>query len=127
MWSSCSRWGIASLLLLGALGTGCGFGGMNNDPFVSEGPEVSMKDVMSGTEVHMHLVVTDEDGDEITYKWGQSPPEPAGWYSNIAVPEPDWVAPDVTEPTNFQLQVNIRDDEGSWLVSWTTILVHPRQ
>jgi hypothetical protein len=127
MWSSFSCRRVASLLLLGTLGTGCGFGAMNNDPLVKEGPEVSMKDVVSGTEVHVHMLVTDEDGDKITYKWGQSPPEPAGWYSNIAVPEPDWVAPDVAEPTSFQLQVNIRDSEGSWLVSWTTIQVHPRQ
>jgi len=127
MWSSYSRRGIASLLLLGALGTGCGFEGRNNDPFVREGPEVSMKDVVSGTTVHLHLVVTDEDGDEITYKWAQSPSEPAGWFTNLAISEPDWVAPEVTEPTSFLLQVNIRDGEGSWLVSWTTIQVRPRQ
>ncbi len=127
MGSSCSRWGIASLLLLGSLGTGCGLGGMNNSPIVEEGPEVSMKDVESGTEVHMHLVVTDEDGDKLIYRWIQTPLEPAGSFSDTSVREPDWIAPEVTQPTSFLLKVSIQDGEGSSLLSWTTIQVHPRQ
>jgi hypothetical protein len=127
MWSSYSRWGVASLLLLGALGTGCGLGGRNNSPIVMEGPEVSMKDVASGTEVQMHLVVTDEDGDRLIYRWIQTPSEPAGSFSDTAVREPNWVAPEVTQPTSFLLKVSIQDGEGSSLLSWTTIQVHPRQ
>ncbi|HYH97541.1 hypothetical protein [Hyalangium sp.] len=123
---SCSRWGVASLLLVGALGVGCGLGGPNNSPVVTEGPEVSLKNVASGTEVQMHLVVTDEDGDPLIYKWVQSPPEPAGTYSDTSVKEPSWIAPEVTEAKSFLLQVNIRDGEGSSLVSWTSIQVHPR-
>ncbi len=127
MWSSCSRWGVASLLLLGALGTGCGLGWENNSPIVMEGPEVSMKSVTSGTEVHMHLVVTDEDGDQLKYRWIQTPEEPAGEFSDTAVREPNWIAPEVTAPTSFLLKVSILDGEGSALVSWTTIQVLPRQ
>jgi len=127
MSSFCSHWGVASLLLLGVLGTGCGLGAANNSPVVTEGPEVSLKDVVSGTEVQMHLVVKDEDGDELIYRWIQAPSEPAGLYSDTSVEEPSWVAPEVTEVKSFLLKVSIQDGEGSSLVSWTTIQVHPRQ
>jgi hypothetical protein len=100
---------------------------MNNTPIVTEGPEVSMKDVASGTEVQMHLVVEDEDGDRLIYRWIQTPPEPAGSFSDTAVREPNWIAPEVTGPTSFLLKVSIQDGEGSSLLSWTTIQVHPRR
>jgi hypothetical protein len=102
-------------------------GGDNNSPIVREGPEVSMKSVASGTEVHMHLVVTDEDGDLLKYRWIQAPEQPAGEFSDTAVREPNWIAPEVTAPTSFLLKVNIQDGAGSSLVSWTTIQVLPRQ
>lgn len=121
-----SHRGGASLLLLGVLGTGCGFGPPNHNPIVSAGPAPSSKDVVSGTEVQMHLVVTDEDGDELRYRWIQSPSEPAGTYSNPEEGEPTWVAPEVTKVTSFLLKVNIRDGEGSSLSGSTTVQVHPR-
>lgn len=124
--SFCARWGIASLLL-GMLGTGCGFGPANNDPIVFEGPEASLKDVVSGTEVQMHLVVRDADGDPLAYRWVQSPSDPAGTYSDPLVGEPTWTAPEVTEVRSFLLKVNIRDGEGSSLIAQTTVQVHPRQ
>jgi hypothetical protein len=126
MASFCSRWGVPSLLLLGVLGSGCGFGAANNSPIVTEGPEASLKDVVSGTEVQMHLVVKDEDGDDLVYRWVQAPSEPAGTYSDTEVGEPTWIAPEVSEVKSFLLKVNIRDGEGSSLVSWTTVQVHPR-
>ena len=95
MSSFCSHWGVASLAL-GVLGAGCGFGPANNSPIVTEGPEVSLKDVVSGTEVQMHLVVEDEDGDDLAYRWIQAPSEPAGRYSDPSVEEPTWIAPEVT-------------------------------
>jgi hypothetical protein len=127
MSSFCSRWGVASLLLLGALGTGCGLGAGNKSPVVMAGPELSLKDVVSGTEVQVHLVVEDEDGDELIYRWLQAPSEPAGTYSDTTVKEPSWVAPEVSEVKSFLLKVSIQDGEGSSLLSWTTVQVHPRQ
>jgi hypothetical protein len=126
MSSFCSHWGVASLLL-GVLGTGCGFGPANNSPIVTEGPEVSLKDVVSGTEVQMHMVVQDEDGDDLTYRWVQSPSEPAGMYSDTSVEEPSWIAPEVTQVKSFLLKVSILDGEGSSLLATTTVQVHPRQ
>ncbi|MBN1203424.1 MAG: hypothetical protein JXB05_00685 [Myxococcaceae bacterium] len=104
-----------------------GCGGFNESPIVTEGPAVSLKDVESGTEVQMHLVVKDKDGDKITYKWIQTPEEPAGTFSSTAVAEPSWTAPEVTQATSFLLKVNILDGEGGALLSWTTIQVRPRQ
>ena len=127
MSSFCSRWGVASLLLLGVLGTGCGLGPANNSPIVREGPEPSLKDVVAGTEVQMHLVVTDEDGDELIYRWIQTPMVPEGIYSDPTVKEPSWIAPEVSAVKSFLLKVSIQDGEGSSLVTWTTIQVHPRQ
>jgi hypothetical protein len=125
MVSSCSRWSVASLLLLGTLVGGCGH--FNQSPIVTEGPEVSLKDVESGTQVQMHLVVKDSDGDVLTYKWIQTPEEPAGTFSDTGAAEPSWTAPEVTRPTSFLLKVNILDGEGGALLSWTTIQVRPRQ
>ena len=78
-----------------------------------------MKDVVSGTEVQTHLVVTDEDGDQLIYRWIQTPSQPEGSFSDTAGREPNWIAPEVTQPTSFLLKVSIQDGEGSSLVSWT--------
>jgi hypothetical protein len=123
--SSGSCWSVA--LLLGMLGTGCGLGGLNNTPVVTEGPELSLKDVTPGTEVQTHLVVTDEDGDTLHYQWLQTPEEPAGTFSDTFAQEPSWVAPEVTQSTTFTLKVRIRDGGRGLLVGLTTIQVHPRQ
>ncbi len=122
MVSFCSRWAVMSLLLLG---TGCG--GLNKSPVVTEGPEVSSNDVVAGTEVRMHLVVTDQDGDPLSYKWLQEPGDPAGSFSDISVQEPSWVAPDVTSPQSFLLKVIIMDPERATLLGTTTVQVRPRQ
>jgi hypothetical protein len=126
MLGSCSRWVVLSLWALG-LGTGCLFGGPNNIPVVTEGPLLSEKDVVSGTQVAVHLVVTDEDDDKLLYKWVQEPAEPAGVFSDTGVREPSWTAPEVTVATSFLLKVNIQDGEGGALLSWTTIQVRPRR
>ena len=120
-----SRCRVVSLLLLGALGTGCG--GFNKSPVVQEGPVVSQKDVASGTEVQMHLVVTDADGDPLSFKWLQTPEEPGGEFSDLTVPEPSWVAPEVTAPKQFTLEVIIMDPDRATLLSFTSIQVHPRR
>jgi len=116
------RWGVVSLLLLGA---GCGTG-FNRSPEVQAGPAVSSSEVVSGDEVQMHLVVTDADGDPLTYKWLQDPPAPAGAFSDISVQEPRWVAPTVDAPQHFQLKVVIMDPERVTLVGMTSILVSPK-
>jgi hypothetical protein len=103
-------------------------GGLNHSPVVTEGPSLSENDVESGTEVVVHLVVTDEDeDDEMLYKWVQNPPEPAGTFSDPSVREPSWTAPEVTEPRSFLLRVNIQDGSGGALVSSVTVQVRPRQ
>ena len=121
MKSFCSRWAVMSLLLLG---TGCGVS-FNKLPLVTEGPAVSENDIVSGTEVRMHLVVSDEDGDPLSYKWIQSPEAPAGAFSDISVKEPSWVAPPVTSVQTFVLQVVIMDPEHATVVGLTSVLVHP--
>jgi hypothetical protein len=126
MLTSCSRWVVLSLWALG-LGTGCLIGGVNNSPVVTEGPSLSQKDVLSGTEVAVHLVVTDEDEDEITYRWVQMPEEPAGTFSDTRAREPTWTAPEVTAVTSFLLKVNILDGNGGALLSSTTVQVRPRR
>lgn len=122
MESFCSRWAVVSLLLLG---TGCGVG-FNKSPVVKEGPAVSEEEVVSGTEVRMHLVVTDEDGDPLSYQWVQEPANPAGAFSDISVKEPSWVAPPVSSDQNFVLKVVIMDPEHATLLGLTSILVHPQ-
>ncbi|WP_224249210.1 hypothetical protein [Hyalangium gracile] len=125
MKSSSSRWAVVALLVVAALGTGCGTG-FNNSPLVTEGPMVSSRDVASGDEVQMHLVVTDKDGDPLVYNWLQEPLAPAGSFSDVTVREPSWVAPEVSSPRTFVLKVTIKDPENATLISWTSILVHPR-
>jgi hypothetical protein len=126
MMSLGSRCRVVSLLLLGALGAGCGTG-FNKSPVVQEGPVASEKDVASGTEVQMHLVVTDADGDPLSFKWLQTPEEPGGSFSDITVAEPSWVAPEVTAPQRFTLEVIIMDPDRATLLSFTSIQVHPRK
>ncbi|MFL5345498.1 MAG: hypothetical protein ACJ8AT_11925 [Hyalangium sp.] len=122
MVSFCSRWGVVSLLLLG---TGCGVG-FNKSPVVTEGPAVSEEEIASGTEVRMHLVVTDEDGDPLSYKWVQEPADPAGSFSDINVKEPSWVAPPVSSDQYFVLKVIIMDPEHATLLGMTSVLVRPK-
>lgn len=121
MKSFCSRWAVMSVLLLG---TGCGVS-FNKLPVVTEGPVVSAHEVVSGTEVRMHLVVTDEDGDPLSYEWHQAPVDPAGAFSDTSVKEPSWVAPLVTSDQSFVLQVAITDPERAPVLGMTSILVHP--
>jgi hypothetical protein len=123
MVSSCSRWAVMSLWL-GVLGVGCT--GFNKSPVVREGPTVSSSEVVSGAEVRTHLVVTDEEGDALTYQWLQAPEEPSGAFSDTSAPEPSWTAPVVTATQSFQLKVIIMDAAGGTLVSWTSIQVKPR-
>ncbi len=118
-----SRWVGVSLLLLGAAGCGTGF---NRSPVVQEGPVASVRDVASGEQVQMHLVVTDADGDELTYRWSQSPEEPAGVFSDISEREPGWTAPEVTKTQEFTFKAVIKDPSSATLLSYTSILVHPR-
>jgi hypothetical protein len=125
MLSSGLRWGVKSLGL-GLLVAGCGLGDIGTTPVVTLGPRVSPSEVVSGTEVQIMLQVTDKDGDTPLYRWSQMPTEPAGSFSDKHIREPIWTAPEVPEPTSFRLEVNIRDDHGNALQSWTSILVRPR-
>ncbi len=118
----CSRWLVASLLVLGV---GCGTG-FNKSPVVSEGPEASVSETVSGTEVRLHLVVTDAEGDPLTFQWLQDPVDPGGTFSDTTVMEPSWVAPPVSSTKSFVLKVYIRDNEST-LLGLTTVTVHPKQ
>jgi hypothetical protein len=127
MLTSCLRWGVL-WLWAGGLGTGCLLGGINHMPVVTEGPSLSENDVESGTEVAVHMVVTDaNEDDELIYRWVQTPEEPAGTFSDTRVREPSWTAPEVTAPRSFLLRVNIQDGAGGALLSSTTIQVRPRR
>jgi hypothetical protein len=108
--------GVVVALALGALGTGCL---VNNPPQVTVGPRPNSLVVVPGGELTMQLEVSDPDGDEITYLWGQIPPEPAGRFSDINARNPTWTAPQVTETTVFNLTVTVSDDEGGGVIGTT--------
>jgi uncharacterized protein (DUF58 family) len=126
MLSSGSRRGVAALLLLGALGTGCGVS-FNQPPKVTEGPVASEQNVESGAEVQMHLVVSDKEGEKLRFNWVQTPSAPAGEFSDASVQEPSWIAPEVTQLQTFQLSVVIKDAEQNTLQGFTSITVYPRR
>jgi hypothetical protein len=118
---------LASFVLLGLWAAACG-----DDPAPSNqvplltGPFVQTSDVTSGTPVALSLEATDADGDELTYEWVQTPASPAGTFSNPALPNPTWTAPQVTAATSFQLGVTVSDGKEGTVRRSVTVLVRPQ-
>jgi hypothetical protein len=101
--------GIFTALALAGLGLACA---ANNPPEVTEGPRPEPRVVAPGGEVQFVLKVTDLDGDDMKYTWTQTPSEPAGRFSDVHASNPTWTAPNVSETTQFTIQVTVNDSGG---------------
>ncbi|WP_284664224.1 hypothetical protein [Myxococcus sp. SDU36] len=104
---------FGALVLLG-LGVSCR---ANHPPEVSTGPRPSPQVVAAGGEVSFIFEVEDPDGDAMTYQWKQLPAQPAGTFSDVNARNPTWVAPEVSETTNFAIMVTVLDSEGGGIVA----------
>jgi hypothetical protein len=122
---------LAAVLLVGLLGSGCGSDDPqpppppgNNAPVLT-GPSVSAPEAASGATVQLALTASDADGDTLTYAWTQTPPSPAGTFSDAAAASPTWTAPQVTANTPFQLRVTVTDGKGGSVSGNVTVTVRP--
>jgi len=123
---------VASLLLLvGLVAVGCGSDNPppppppgNNTPVIT-GPTVSTPEVASGASVQLSLTASDPDSDALSYAWTQTPPTPAGTFSDAASATPTWTAPQVTTSTAFQLRVTVTDGKGGSVSGNVTVTVRP--
>lgn len=122
---SSSRAVLSGLLLWATLGVGCS-GERNLGPEGVRGPDAKVSEANPGQAVELLAEVVDPEGDPLTYKWTQSPVEPAGTFSDPTIPEPTWTAPQVTEPTTFRLTLRVEELNGSVLVGHTNVTVRPR-
>ncbi|HLL02695.1 MAG TPA: tandem-95 repeat protein [Myxococcaceae bacterium] len=122
---------VASLLLVGLVAVGCGSDNPplppppeNNTPVIT-GPTVSTPEVASGASVQLSLTASDPDSDALSYAWTQTPPTPAGTFSDAASATPTWTAPQVTTSTAFQLRVTVTDGKGGSVSGNVTVTVRP--
>jgi hypothetical protein len=90
------------------------------------GPDVTVKEANPGQVIPLVAEVTDPEGDPLTYRWTQSPAEPAGTFSDPTIPEPTWTAPQVTAPTTFRLTLRVEELNGSVLEGHDNVTVRPR-
>ncbi len=115
-------WGLASLMLVGWLGIGCG--SQESSPPVEPPPPANQPPVLSGNpgasssgatdsgHVQLSVSVTDPDNDPLTFSWTQEPASPAGSFSSDSIANPVWTAPSVMENTPFTLRVTVSDGKG---------------
>ncbi|WP_224242383.1 Ig-like domain-containing protein [Hyalangium gracile] len=96
-----------------------------NQPPTLTGPTAQTPEVRSGAPVALTLEATDPDGDALTYAWGQTPPSPAGTFSDAASATPSWTAPQVTVETQFQLGVTVSDGKNGSVHKSVTVRVLP--
>jgi hypothetical protein len=92
---------------------------------VLTGPTASVPEVASGAPVQLTASATDADSDALTYAWTQTPPSPAGTFSDPAAASPTWTAPQVTGATPFQLRVTVGDGKGGTVSGNVTVTVRP--
>jgi hypothetical protein len=116
---------LSGLLLWAALGMGCG-GDRNLAPQGVRGPRAAVSEAIPGQVVQLEAEVVDREGDPLTYKWTQTPPEPAGTFSDASQSSPTWTAPEVSAATSFRLKLRVEDDDDNVLEGTTNVLVRPR-
>jgi hypothetical protein len=124
---------VASLLLVGLVGVGCGGDDpppppppppQNHAPVIN-GPTASAPEVDSGATVQLTLSASDVDSDALAYAWTQTPATPSGTFSDPGAASPTWVAPQVTANTSFQLRVTVTDGRGGSVTGTVTVTVRP--
>lgn len=116
---------LSGLMLWAALGVGCG-GERNLGPVGVRGPDVTVKEANPGQVIPLVAEVMDPEGDPLTYRWTQSPVEPAGTFSDPTIPEPTWTAPQVTAPITFRLTLRVEELNGAVLEGYDNVTVRPR-
>ncbi|GMU05155.1 hypothetical protein [Corallococcus caeni] len=130
-----SRSFLFVLLALGLGSVGCY--SPNHQPVIIAGPRPlgspstpgGLK-FEEGTVIQLQLEVTDQDEDEIFFRWTQVPANPAGAFSNASVATPTWTVPSPPEDPNqaFHLYVEVEDGNGGVLLGQSpAIYVLPKQ
>jgi hypothetical protein len=123
------------LLALGLGAAGCS--GPNHQPVIHAGPRPLGSPYTpgglqfeEGTVIQLQLVATDEDNDEIFYRWSQHPTEPAGVFSDMNIATPTWTVPPPPEDPKqaIYLLVEVQDHNGGVLLGQSPdIYVLPKQ
>ncbi|TSC27592.1 hypothetical protein [Corallococcus sp. Z5C101001] len=130
-----SRSYLFVLLALGLGVTGCSE--PNHQPVITAGPRPlgspstpgGLK-FEEGTVIQLQLEATDQDGDEIFYRWSQVPSKPAGEFSSTTIAAPTWTVPSPLSDPNqpIYLYVEVEDGNGGVLVGQSpAIYVLPKQ
>jgi hypothetical protein len=95
---------------------------VNRPPASAAGPPQTVR---SGDTVTLAATASDPDGEQLTVRWTQlSGPEVT--LPNIAALDATFVAPDVSQPTEVVLELNVRDARAPAPPSPLTVLVTPR-
>jgi hypothetical protein len=85
---------------------------VNSQPTLT-GPTASATTIFEQTSIDLGVTATDPDSDPLTYTWTQtSPASPLGTFSNAAIANPSWTAPNVTEDGTYTLRVVVSDGQG---------------
>ncbi|WP_147442829.1 MULTISPECIES: hypothetical protein [Corallococcus] len=123
------------LLALGLGAAGCS--GPNHQPVIHAGPRPLGSPYTpgglkfeEGTVIQLQLEATDEDNDEIFYRWSQQPAQPAGVFSDPNIATPTWTVPPPPEDPNqpIFLLVEVQDHNGGVLLGQSPdIYVLPKQ
>lgn len=104
---------VSGLLLCALLGVGCGEP-LNTPPKGIRGPLARVAEAVPGQVVQLEVEVVDEEGDPLTYQWSQAlPASPQGTFSDAAIGSPTWTAPEVSEDTDFFLELLVSDDHDN--------------
>ena len=83
-------------------------GGTNNAPTAEAGPDLNVDE---GGSVTLQGSGSDDDGDNITYAWSQSPDTPVVTFDDINSATPVVTAPSVTANTTITLTLTVRDGD----------------
>jgi hypothetical protein len=65
-----------------------------------------------GASTTLAVTASDPEGNPLTYSWTQTPPTPAGRFSDSTAASPTWTAPALTSDQTFTLQVTVSDGKG---------------
>jgi hypothetical protein len=98
---------------------------VNRPPTVSQAAQANPASVTGSAPIQLSVSGTDPDSDPLTYAWTQSPPSPAGIFSNASAADTTWTSPSVSSTTPFTLRVNISDGRGGSVQSQVSVSVAP--